>query len=403
MGGGARGRLRATAAAACCALALAGAGAGAAERGRWSVEATPNPPGPLDSELFGVSCPSASACLAVGYATGGAAEALLAERFDGVRWRLAQPAVPAGAVTAAFVGVSCASTAACTAVGNYRDRTGLTLTLAERWDGSAWAIEPTPDPGRRYPHPTLDSGTEFSGVSCASASACVAVGDYLDRRHRSVALVERWDGSRWSLERTPDAVGRQLGGAFCPAASACVAVGERHRGFGVLAPVAERSTGPRWMLVAAPAANVPGSMTSILVSVSCSSARSCAAVGDRSTAAGAHAPFVERLSGSAWSIEATPPRADAALGGVSCGSAGDCTAVGLDAGSNRGRTLPLVERWNGRSWSLEAGAALGRDRTAGALAAVSCPSPTVCVAVGFATYDAGGVVRTLTLAERRGG
>lgn len=364
------------------------------------MQPTPNPAGPLDSELFGVSCASARACTAVGYGADGEVRTLLAERFDGVRWKLAHPIEPAAAVTSDFVGVSCTAANACTALGDYRNRNGLTLTLAERWDGHSWAIERTANPGRPYAQPTLDSGTEFSGVSCASATACTAVGDYLNRSHRSVALVEHWNGVRWALQAIPGAVGAQLGSASCPTASDCVAVGERRRSFGVIAPLAARSSGGPWTLEAIPAANAPGSMTSILVSVSCSSATGCGAVGDRSTAAGGHTPFVERFNAAGWAIQSTPPEPEAALGGVSCPASDACTAVGL--GAARRRTLPLIERWNGTAWAVEPGAALPRGRVNGGLGAVSCPSPTICVAVGFATYTAGGVVRTLTLAERRG-
>lgn len=398
---GARAARRLTALAACALASAAVASAGAASAPHWSIQATPNPAGPLDSELFGVSCTSASACMAVGYAEQGAVRSLLAERFDGTRWRLAAVPAPADAVTAGFVGVSCVGPRACVAVGDYRNRHGLTLTLAERWNGAGWAIERTPDPGRPYAQPTLDSGTEFSGVSCATAGSCVAVGDYLDREHRSVALVERFHGSRWTLEHTPAARGRPLGGASCPTASACTIVGEDRRGFGVLQPTAERSLGGVWTLQHAPASRVPGSMTNILVSVSCASSADCAAVGDRSTAAGGHAAFAERLGDGSWTIAPTPPQDEAVLGGVSCAATDACTAVGLTQNAAISSTLPLIERWNGRSWSLEAGAALARGRRAGGLGAVSCVSRSRCVAVGFATYDAGGVARTLTLAEQR--
>lgn len=402
MGARAARRLTAlVAAAAVAATGLAGAGAGAAVSRVWSVQPTPNPAGPLDSELFGVSCASASACMAVGYATQGTVRSLLAERFDGSRWRLARPQAPPGAATADLLGVSCPAANACVAIGDYRARSGLTRTLAERWNGTRWSIEPTLDPGRPYRHPTLDSGTELSGVSCASADSCIAVGDYLDRRHRDVALIERFDGRAWSRESTPSPLQRQLGGASCSSAAGCTAVGERRRGFGVLLPVVERSRGGRWMLAGAPASRVPGSMTNILVSVSCGSGSACAAVGERSTAAGGFAPFAERYAAGRWTVVATPSPSEGLLGAVSCVSADACTAVGLGENASRSRTRALIERWNGRGWALEPGATLPRGRSGGGLGAVSCVSRAVCVAVGFADYTAGGVQRTLTLAERR--
>ncbi len=44
--------------------------------------------------------------------------------------------------------------------------------LAEGWDGTKWAVQTTPNP-------TGASGdSDLSGISCASATACMAVGAY---------------------------------------------------------------------------------------------------------------------------------------------------------------------------------------------------------------------------------
>jgi hypothetical protein len=60
------------------------------------------------------------------------------------------------------------------------------VTLAETWNGKTWAIEPTPDPTRaQY------SG--LGGVSCTSAEACTAVGDYDDSADIEVTLAEAWN------------------------------------------------------------------------------------------------------------------------------------------------------------------------------------------------------------------
>ena len=62
------------------------------------------------------------------------------------------PSVPAGAVSEGVVldGVSCTAPDACAAVGSYG--WGYTVsgssTLADRWDGAAWVIQPTPNPDR---------------------------------------------------------------------------------------------------------------------------------------------------------------------------------------------------------------------------------------------------------------
>jgi hypothetical protein len=66
--------------------------------------------------------------------------------------------------------VSCTSATACTAVGHYQNGAGTRVTLAERWDGTSWTIQPTPSLSPNYFYTTL------SGVSCTSATACTAVG-----------------------------------------------------------------------------------------------------------------------------------------------------------------------------------------------------------------------------------
>ena len=46
----------------------------------------------------------------------------------------------------------------------------IPVTLTERWNGTAWAIQPGPHPGAQ--------GSSLAGVACPSASSCFAVGYY---------------------------------------------------------------------------------------------------------------------------------------------------------------------------------------------------------------------------------
>ena len=76
---------------------------------------------------------------------------------------------PTGALATQLTAVSCTSANACTAVGWYTNSGGVTVTLAERWNGSAWSIQTTPNP----PGATT---ALFEGVSCPTTTACTAVG-----------------------------------------------------------------------------------------------------------------------------------------------------------------------------------------------------------------------------------
>jgi hypothetical protein len=64
--------------------------------------------------------------------------------------------------------VSCTSASACTAVGDYNNPSAPS-GFAQSWDGTTWTIQPTPIPGDK-------TGGQLFGVSCTSASACTAVG-----------------------------------------------------------------------------------------------------------------------------------------------------------------------------------------------------------------------------------
>ena len=101
-------------------------------------------PGPARGDLTSVSCTSASACTAVGFyagSTGGFAA--LADRWNGTAWSVQRIAQPPAGWTPLFSGVSCTAATACTAVGDRYRQDGTRLTLAERWNGTAWAIQPT--------------------------------------------------------------------------------------------------------------------------------------------------------------------------------------------------------------------------------------------------------------------
>jgi hypothetical protein len=69
--------------------------------------------------------------------------------------------------------VSCTTFTACTAVGQV-DGTGQLVTLAERWNGTAWAIQHTPNPTSA----TGGANGELDALSCAAPTTCTAVGYY---------------------------------------------------------------------------------------------------------------------------------------------------------------------------------------------------------------------------------
>jgi len=367
---------------ACTAVGLhvrqSGLGVTLAERrsgGVWTVQSTPNPSGAAASALNGVSCPSGSACTAVGqFFVKSGAELTLAERWDGSKWAIHSIPNPPGARHSFLAAVACASPSSCTAVGGRDTSAGAGLPLAEQWNGRNWHITRTPNPvGSRF--------SFLNDVSCTAPWSCIAVGAKTDAFGNPLGTVaERWDGARWVIQPAPTSAqaGAGLRGVACTAPSSCTAVGGLNQG-----PLAERWDGTRWSVQPVPAP--AGAQFAQLNSVSCA-VSSCEAVGGYLDSSGAFVPLGEGWNGAAWHAQPAPNPGRASINylqGVSCPSPSDCTAVGLGNGFGAGTPITLGERWNGTRWNLEAvpspiGAA------ANLLNGIACPATDACVAVGTA-------------------
>ena len=291
----------------------------------WNVVTSPNPKGGRQVALTGVACPTTTLCFAAGNSDG----KTLIERWNGKAWSIvASPNNPewGGQLT----DVSCAGAKFCFAVGSISGESVDTLT--ERWDGTAWKIVPSPS---RHPTPQfLEAGLNFlQGVSCVSATNCVAVGN--DEGHLSdytETLTEHWNGSKWSIVKSPNpAKYSNLAAVSCATATSCYAVGSAapsQPGYkGPLQSMIVHWNGSAWTRVTSADPSAPHNT---LAGVSCPSTSSCVAVGDSRTGSVDHT-LVKRLTGNTWSIEPSPDPAgalQASLHGVGCTGATACVAVG---------------------------------------------------------------------------
>ncbi len=179
----------------------------------WTLQAVPAPPG---SALSAVSCSSTSACTAVGQTySSGAATGLLAERWNGSTWTRQTLPLPPSFARGGLGGVSCPTSNWCTAVGDYGTPDDpVANPLVETWDGSSWSAS-TPNIGGST------HGSSFSDVSCASPKICGATGN------DSNGWVATWNGTQWGGQDVvpPGSVATRLNGVSCPSATACVAIG----------------------------------------------------------------------------------------------------------------------------------------------------------------------------------
>ena len=369
-------------------LILAGPAAPGGAAAAWSVVSSPNI-GANANVLYGVSCATAKSCRAVGFYTSPGVNRTLAESWNGKAWTVS-PSPNLGGVWNVLYGVSCASPVACMAVGTYKNDSGVNRTLAESWNGKAWAIVASPNRGT--------AGNALSGVSCVSAASCIAVGGW-SASGVNRTLIESWNGTAWSVVKTSPNPGKAfntLSGVSCASANSCKAVGKYFVG-AVALTLVESWNGKTWTVAPSPNA---GTEANLLSAVSCVSAVSCKAVGEY-TAAGVDLTLVESWNGKTWAIAPSPNDGanPSLLSGVSCFSATACQAVGNSAAGTVDRTL--VETWNGTAWTITpspnptTGSAADLNGVTGsALEGVDCVSSTACKAVGL-HVNLAGVDRTL--------
>ncbi|MGA2010304.1 MAG: hypothetical protein ABSH51_07200 [Solirubrobacteraceae bacterium] len=295
----------------------------------------------------------------------------LAEQWNGTGWTVLPMPALSDLSTGGLISVSCPSTTACVAVGGYDTSAGATVLLASRWNGADWTDQALPSAANSTP--TLDS------VSCTgrAATACIAVGGDADQA--TVPIAEMFNGTTWSLA-PPVTVAADndvvLSGVSCTSAGACIAVGSTgNQGLAVTsAALAEHWDGSAWSVLPTPAS--PAGDFTQLTAVSCRYATVCTAVGrldnEYSTA--------QRWNGRAWSTQTTTNPSDSGdtvLDGVSCPTLFSCTAVGTAVST----TPAVAEQWSALRWVAQTIPAAGETPGAGA-ASVSCWAAGSCMAVG---------------------
>jgi hypothetical protein len=340
---------------------------------------------PSGGTLLSVLCPSTRSCVTVGDNETRSGPRTLTDVWNGRRWRATdtprEEDDSEDDSNALLSAVSCPEVRSCVAVGSYFERSGLSVPLAEAWNGSRWRILATPSPAAHG-----GTGSTLTGVSCLSTRDCIAVGDN-QTRSGVVTLTETWDGRRWRIGQSLNVAHArvsQLTKVSCSGAEACTAVGTYVNSSGQGFALAERWNGATWRIQTA--ANVAGAAKNGLSGVSCPSARTCVAVG--SYEGGPSKTLTEIWNGINWSIQPTPNPEHAiasTLANVSCRSASSCTAVGYYQRSSDSYAT-LIEAWNGTAWHLQTSPGHG---TASNLYGVSCPDANRCIAVGGYTSSSG--------------
>jgi len=378
-----------------------------------------------------VACASATSCAAYG-------RWLYTEQ--GGKWNAAKvPALPQTG-SANLRSISCPAAGRCEVVG----MAGAQHLLAVAEHGRQWSSTGFALPGNAAPiNPPSGPYPFASGVSCPAAGTCTVVGHYGAADHTTHALlIDEHEGTWGAVTDVqlpsdasttfPPPDSESFAGGFlnlvsCPSAGSCTAVGSYTRQPAETAqPWAFDEAGGQWaaagsglQLPAGAATNVDsrgggGSPFMGFSGLSCPSAGNCTAVGgyvdNHSDFQGAI--FEERAGTWSQGIKAPVPAGAAnysdpmellnPLTAVSCATPEDCAAVGWFAKdqTKTQRGLLLTER-SGHWKATAISLPRGAHASGGVfLTSVACPSRGSCVAVGY--YGDHGKTHGLIVRERAG-
>ena len=309
--------------------------------GSRTVVRSPNP-SPGWAHFFGVAGKGANDVWAVGtYAPSNAGWPnlpfrALAEHWDGARWGVV-PTPNLGGANVLFA-VAVLGPDNVWAVGGYYNSKisfenlqceHTAHTLVEHWNGRAWRVIASPDPGRNAsfvqpcgPSHPLTSVNVLSGVAALGPRNVWAVGHYWDgRANRTLAV--HWNGRRWMRVASPNSSAAEnvLYGVATPAPRDIWAAGtyrptprEPYR------TLIERWNGRAWRVIPSP--SVIG-QDSQLYSIA-ARGRAVWAVGRHDGSGGGG--LAERWDGARWLIVPSQKAGDCA-----CSNALNGVAVGPDA------------------------------------------------------------------------
>jgi hypothetical protein len=309
-----------------------------------------------EAQLFAMSCPTESECVAAGTnnivitsrnPTGGAGEW---NRID-----LDAVAIPPGAGTAPFRqirGVACPSPSLCVAV----NLEGQALTSRDPTGGpGAWSVADLSPTGPNH---------HLYGVSCPSPSLCVAAAS----KGEIVTSTDPTGGAgAWTVTQLAEPL--ELRGVSCPTASLCVAVGLEGQIVSSTNPLGGTTAWSRTQLAGAP-------IDRSLLGVSCPSPKLCVS----GNAAGAIVTAVAPTGpASAWA--SAQGGGTVQITAVDCPSESQCVAI-----DNNGDVLTSTNPTGGASaWTFEnllpfAGA--DDNQTGNGTFGVSCASASLCAIDG---------------------
>jgi hypothetical protein len=354
-----------------------------------------------NAQVTSLSCASAGNCAAGGFYTSSRGTRAFVVSEKNGSWGKAVQVPGAAALSGASGGslvaaLSCGSAGNCAAGGSYSsDGDQQAFVVSEKNGSWGRAIEV---PGSAALNTSMSAGV--GSVSCASAGNCAVAGTY--RANAPAAFVVSENNGSWGKAiEVPGEFGlATFSSVSCVSAGNCAAVGfsgsiTNDAAFGPLVVNEKNGTWGNAALVTgttASARNAAGS-------VSCASAGNCEAGGN-------YAPVIEtpyqaflvREKNGSWGtafgvpgLAALNVDGNAGVASVSCKTARNCAAGGTYRDGSGHQQAFVVSENNG-TWStaIEVPGSAALDTGGSAqIASVSCTSARYCVAAGNYTDSSG--------------
>ncbi|HEX9988655.1 MAG TPA: hypothetical protein VGE45_09285 [Chloroflexia bacterium] len=285
------------------------------------------------SALYGIEVVSANDIWAVGLDYTGPTARTLIEHWNGTQWAIV-PSPNVGTESSYLFKVSAVSASDIWAIGTHNGR-----TLALHWDGAQWSIVSTPNPGTNENY-LLD-------VKAVSANDVWAVGYFRSGSPYPFQMfIAHWDGKSWSQVPSPNTgfFSNVLTSVDAISANDIWAVGYS---MAQNAPASQTQTltihwnGSSWSVV-------PSGSFNQLNSVSAVSSNDVWAVGSNELY-----DITMHWNGSFWSEVPSPEPGNNSinLNDVEAISSNDVWAVGYYESLAVGGTVPLMIHWDGTQWN----------------------------------------------------
>src|SRR5581483_10782914 len=144
-----------------------------------------NPAG--DNILTAVAATSVSDAWAVGDANLGYTPQTLIEHWNGSAWSVVNSTNPGASTFIRMASVAAITSSNAWTVGYYQDNSGSVFTLIEHWNGSVWSVVTSPNPASSMTN-------ELFAIAARSANDIWAVGTSQTSNNVTQTLIEHWNG-----------------------------------------------------------------------------------------------------------------------------------------------------------------------------------------------------------------